>query len=64
MRGRVASTTHNVRSLLHLSFASSLKFGVVLVSCSSFGISCVFWKTLESLERIWFRDLLMGEIYF
>jgi hypothetical protein len=54
---------HNVRSLLHLSFASLLKFGVVFVSCSSFVLSCVLCKTLESLERIWFGDLLEGEIY-
>jgi hypothetical protein len=40
-----------------------LKFKVIMVSCSFFGLSVFLWKTLESLERIWFVDLLVGEIY-
>jgi hypothetical protein len=46
----VASTAHNVRSLLYLTFASFQKFGVVLVYCSFFGLSCIFLETLQSLE--------------
>jgi hypothetical protein len=48
--------THSVRSLLHLSFASLLKFRIVFVSYSSFALSCV------SVENPWisWKDLVRG----
>jgi hypothetical protein len=49
---RVAGTTHKFWSLLHLSFESLLKFGVVLISCSSPSFSCSFMENPQVLV-IW-----------
>jgi hypothetical protein len=55
---------HMFLSLLHLSFASLLKFGVVLISCSSLSLSCVCVKKSWILVRGFSWWWIGGELHF